>query len=165
MSNLLKPTLYFLTFAGLAYAGLQATNAFKEIQRFAEGLKFKITGIGIPRISGGTLRAPIRVQFENQGNISADIDQIYAEVFTQQKDGFVKAGQTLPQAITVQPGVNEHVIQAELDLNQANPFEGQDFWSLFYRAASKSLYVLKVVVHVNFKGQEFTTEEITRISL
>lgn len=165
MNNLVKIGIVGAVAYGIYYAW---TKFASTASQYANQVSFKITSIGIPKISSGNLTVPVIVTVQNPAPVPVPVSSVAVNASTQKLGAWLPVGSTQPKGFTLNPGANTVELLATVDLKKLNPLSsGADALSILntvITGGSPSI-TIKVDVAIDIAGVLISQTEVKTLKL
>lgn len=154
MNTAVKVGLWAAGIGALLWIGKKSTEAIQLVQ----GLTYKITGFGTPRLASQILSIPLRVAITNPTATSLQVDNVNIALSILQKNSYKPVGGANVNQITVAPGTTTKEFVAQIDLRALT----SNILDTLSTVAQSSALSVKADVLVTIKGVTLPAQTITR---
>ena len=154
MNTAVKVGLWAAGIGVLLWIGKKSTEAVQ----FVQGLTYRITGFGTPKISSQILSVPLRVAITNPTATSLQVDNVNISLSILQKNTYKVVGGANVNQVSVAPGVTTKEFVAQIDLRALT----SNFLDTLNTIAQSSALSVKADVLVTIKGVTLPAQTITR---
>lgn len=147
-------------FKALAFVAAGVGLVMFASKQLMQDLSVKVSGYGLPMLSGSTLTVPVKLLFENRTPVTIEVDNLHIEFFIwlPSKGIWQKVG-VVDQGLTISPGSNETVVNPTIDFKSIFSSDVLSNLTNFLRSRAVEL---RTDVSITKKGITFPAQSFTK---